>query len=94
MIRAEALGEITFFRMARRLMGWPAYWTGADLVDGLLVDCGPPATAHAFVRALASRRVAGLVVTHQADACRAPLRARGGEGQSVVGTFRERAYRP
>ena len=45
MIRAEALGEITFFRMARRLMGWPAYWTGAYLVDGLLVDCGPPATA-------------------------------------------------
>jgi len=63
-IRADALGEITFFRMARRLMGWPAYWTGAYLVDGLLVDCGPPATADAFVRALASRRVEGLVVTH------------------------------
>ena len=64
MIRAEGLGEITFFRMARRLMGWPAYWTGAYLVDGLLVDCGPPATARAFVRALASRPVEALVVTH------------------------------
>ena len=64
MIRVEDLGEITFFRMARRLMGWPAYWTGAYLVDGLLVDCGPPATARAFVRALASRPVEALVVTH------------------------------
>jgi glyoxylase-like metal-dependent hydrolase (beta-lactamase superfamily II) len=63
-IRVEDLGEITFFRMARRLMGWPAYWTGAYLVDGLLVDCGPPATARAFVRALASRPVEALVVTH------------------------------
>ena len=64
MIRAEDLGEITFFRMARRLMGWPAYWTGAYLVDGLLVDCGPPATARAFVRALAARPVEALVTTH------------------------------
>ena len=64
MIRAFDLGEITFFRMARRLAGWPVYWTGAYLVDGLLVDCGPPATAHAFVRALAARPVEALVVTH------------------------------
>jgi glyoxylase-like metal-dependent hydrolase (beta-lactamase superfamily II) len=63
-IRAFDLGEITFFRMARRLMGWPVYWTGAYLVDGLLVDCGPPATARAFVRALAARPVDALVVTH------------------------------
>jgi len=63
-IRAVDLGEITFFRMARRLLGWPAYWTGAYLVDGLLVDCGPPATARAFVEALAARPVEALVVTH------------------------------
>ena len=63
MIRVESLGEVTFFRMARRLMGWPVYWTGAYLVDGLLVDCGPPATARAFVRALAARPVDALVVT-------------------------------
>lgn len=64
MIRAESLGEITFFRMARRLLGWPVYWTGAYLVDGLLVDCGPPATAREFVHALAPRPVEALVVTH------------------------------
>ena len=64
MIRVEDHGEVTFFRMARRLAGWPMYWTGAYLVDGLLVDCGPPATAHAFVRALETRPVEALVVTH------------------------------
>ncbi|HYU42741.1 MAG TPA: MBL fold metallo-hydrolase [Vicinamibacteria bacterium] len=64
MIRIEDHGEVTFFRMARRLAGWPVYWTGAYLVDGLLVDCGPPATAHAFVRALGARPVEALVVTH------------------------------
>ncbi len=64
MIRIEDHGEVTFFRMARRLAGWPMYWTGAYLVDGLLVDCGPPATARAFVRALEGRRVDALVATH------------------------------
>lgn len=63
-IVVEDHGEITFFRMARRLAGWPLYWTGAYLVDGLLVDCGPPATARAFVRALDGRRVDAVVVTH------------------------------
>ncbi len=86
MIRAEDLGEITFFRMARRLLGWPAYWTGAYLVDGLLVDCGPPATADAFVRALAGRPVEALVVTHHHEdhmgAAAALRAARGIEAQA------------
>jgi glyoxylase-like metal-dependent hydrolase (beta-lactamase superfamily II) len=63
-ILVEDHGEITFFRMARRVAGWPLYWTGAYLVDGLLVDCGPPATARAFVRALDGRRVEAVAVTH------------------------------
>jgi glyoxylase-like metal-dependent hydrolase (beta-lactamase superfamily II) len=63
-IRLEEHGEVAFYRMARRLFGWPMYWTGAYLIDGLLVDCGPPATAHAFVRALEGKRVESLVVTH------------------------------
>src|SRR5262249_56471534 len=62
-IRVEDHGEVTFFRLARRLGPWPIYWTGAYLVDGLLVDCGPPATARAFVRALEGRRVEALVAT-------------------------------
>ena len=86
MIRAEDLGEITFFRMARPILGWPAYWTGAYLVDGLLVDCGPPATADAFVRALAARPVEALVVTHHHEdhmgAAAALRAARGIEAQA------------
>ncbi len=86
MILVEDLGEITFFRMARRLLGMPAYWTGAYLVDGLLVDCGPPATADAFVHALAGRPVDALVVTHHHEdhmgAAAALRAARGIEAQA------------
>ena len=64
MIRAEPHGEITFFRMARSVAGWPLYWTGAYLVDGLLIDCGPPATARELVRAIEGQRVEALVATH------------------------------
>ncbi len=85
MIRREEHGEVAFFRMARRVAGWPLYWTGAYLVDGLLVDCGPPATARAFVRALEGERVEALVVTHHHEdhmgAAAALRAARGVEAQ-------------
>ncbi len=64
MIRAETLGEITFIRMARVVLGRPLFWTGAYLVDGLLLDCGPPATARELVRFLEGRSLDGLVLTH------------------------------
>lgn len=64
MIRLEEHGEVTFIRTARALLGQPLFWGGAYLVDGLLIDCGPPATAREFVKALEGRRVEGLVVTH------------------------------
>jgi glyoxylase-like metal-dependent hydrolase (beta-lactamase superfamily II) len=50
--------------MARGVLGRPLYWTGAYLVDGLLVDCGPPAAARELLAALAGRRVDQLVLTH------------------------------
>lgn len=50
--------------MARTVLGRPLYWTGAYLVDGLLVDCGPPATARALLALLEGRTVEGLVLTH------------------------------
>jgi len=50
--------------MARSLLGRPLYWTGAYLVDGLLLDCGPPAAAHELLRFLEGRRLEGLVLTH------------------------------
>jgi glyoxylase-like metal-dependent hydrolase (beta-lactamase superfamily II) len=63
-IRFETYGEITFIRMARAVLGRPLYWTGAYLVDGLLLDCGPPATARELVRLTADRALHGLVLTH------------------------------
>lgn len=66
--------------MARAVFGRALYWTGAYLVDGLLVDCGPPATAGELLRALEGRRVDALVLTHHHEdhVGAAPLlRARG-----------------
>ena len=63
-IRAESCGEITFLRMARRFLGRPLYWTGAYLVDGVLIDCGPPATWRELLSALEGQRLEGLIVTH------------------------------
>jgi glyoxylase-like metal-dependent hydrolase (beta-lactamase superfamily II) len=83
-IRVEDHGEVTFFRLARRLGPWPFYWTGAYLVDGLLVDCGPPATARAFERALEGRRVEALVATHHhEDHMGAALRLHAARGLEV-----------
>ncbi|HKC12529.1 MAG TPA: MBL fold metallo-hydrolase [Vicinamibacteria bacterium] len=50
--------------MARGVLGYPLFWGGAYLVDGLLVDCGPPATAREMLRFLEGRPLEGLVLTH------------------------------
>ena len=53
MIRVEPDEEdrrITFFRLARTLVGRPVYLTGAYLVGDALVDCGPPVTARELLR--------------------------------------------
>lgn len=64
LLRAESYGEVTYFRMARTLFGRPRYWTGCYLVDGLLIDCGPPALAARFAAALEGRGVRELALTH------------------------------
>lgn len=64
MIEVETHGEIVFVRLARRVLGRPMYWTGCYLVDGLLLDCGPPATVPELLAFLEGRRVAGLALTH------------------------------
>jgi glyoxylase-like metal-dependent hydrolase (beta-lactamase superfamily II) len=50
--------------MARPLLGRPLFWTGAYLVDGLLLDCGPPATASELVKLLEGQPLDGVVITH------------------------------
>ena len=64
MIRVETHGDLTFLRMARRVLGRPAYWTGAYYVQGVLVDCGPPVTARELLSVLEGRPVHAVVVTH------------------------------
>lgn len=64
MIRVERHGLLTFVRLARPFLGRGIYWTGCYLVDGLLVDCGPPATARELLSALSGERVEALALTH------------------------------
>jgi glyoxylase-like metal-dependent hydrolase (beta-lactamase superfamily II) len=64
MIHVERHGDVTFLRMARRFLGRPLYWTGAYVVDGLLIDAGPPALAEDVARVLDRVPLVGLVLTH------------------------------
>ena len=64
MLQLDQHGPITAIRMARSLLGRPVYWTAAYLVDGLLIDSGPPCTALELVRLLGRSRVEQVVVTH------------------------------
>lgn len=64
MIRVERHDGLAFLRMARRVAGVPVYWTGAYLVDGVLVDCGPPVTARDLVRLLDGERLDAIAITH------------------------------
>jgi glyoxylase-like metal-dependent hydrolase (beta-lactamase superfamily II) len=57
-------GGLAFLRMARRVAGVPVYWTGAYLVDGVLVDCGPPVTAPDLARLLDGERLDAIAITH------------------------------
>ena len=62
MIVPFAYGEVRYFRMARTVLGRAIYWTGVYLVDGLLVDSGPPNLAR-DVRHLAGELDARQCVT-------------------------------
>src|SRR5439155_597786 len=47
MISSFDYGDVRYFRMARTVLGRAIYWTGVDLIDGLLVDSGASNLAHA-----------------------------------------------
>lgn len=64
MLRAETDGEVTFVRLARTIAGRPLYLGGAYLAGGVLVDCGPPATASELCDWLGRRPVDAVVITH------------------------------
>src|SRR5437773_9662682 len=57
-------GEVRYFRMARTVLGRAIYWTGVYLVDGLLVDSGPPNLARDVRRLVGELGVRQCVTTH------------------------------
>lgn len=65
MLQVREFGPVTSIRMSRSFLGRPIRWAYAYLVDGLLIDSGPPCTAKELVRALRARRLTQVVNTHQ-----------------------------
>jgi glyoxylase-like metal-dependent hydrolase (beta-lactamase superfamily II) len=67
MIQVESAfdsGQVVKLRMARRVLGRPAYFTAAYWVDGLLIDTGCAHTARHLITALKGWQVDLVVNTH------------------------------
>src|SRR5207247_485141 len=64
MISSFDYGEVRYFRMARTFLGRAIYWTGVYLVDGLLVDSGPPNLGRDVRRLVGELAVRQCVTTH------------------------------
>ncbi|UCC63043.1 MAG: MBL fold metallo-hydrolase [Anaerolineae bacterium] len=64
MLETATCGPITRLRLARTVLGRTLYTVNAYLVDGLLVDTGPPATAGELVAWCRGRDVGQVVNTH------------------------------
>ena len=64
MLETATRGPITRVHLARTLFGRPLYTVNAYLVDGLLIDAGPPATAGELVAWCRKRDVRQVVNTH------------------------------
>jgi glyoxylase-like metal-dependent hydrolase (beta-lactamase superfamily II) len=65
MFQIREFGPVTSIRMSRAFLGRPVRWARVYLVDGLLIDSGPPCTAQELVIALRDRRLTQVVNTHQ-----------------------------
>ncbi len=64
MLSTTSLGPIIRLHMARRVLGRSLRTVDAYLVDGLLIDSGPPATASEIVEWCRQREVRQVVNTH------------------------------
>ncbi|HXL52191.1 MAG TPA: MBL fold metallo-hydrolase [Gemmatimonadales bacterium] len=64
MILPFEYGDVRYFRMARTVLRRAIYWTGVYLVDGLLVDSGPPNLARDVRRLVGELGVRQCVTTH------------------------------
>jgi glyoxylase-like metal-dependent hydrolase (beta-lactamase superfamily II) len=61
----ETNDQVRAITMARTAFGRPLFTVQAYVVDGWLIDCGPPATAGEMVRFARERNLRGVVNTHQ-----------------------------
>lgn len=64
MLQVTQHGPIAHIRLTRTILGRPIYSVAAYLVDGLLVDSGPPHTAGELVRWCRDQGVQQVVNTH------------------------------
>lgn len=64
MIRAYDYGDLRYFRLGKPVLGRIYYWTGVYLIDGLLVDSGPPNLARQIRRLFKEINIRQAVVTH------------------------------
>ncbi len=64
MLRATRHGPINGTRLARAILGRPLYTVAVYLVEGLLIDSGPPHTAHQLVAWCRGQHVQQVVNTH------------------------------
>lgn len=64
MIQTEQVDTVIKFRLARGVLGRPAYWTAAYFADGLLVDTGCHHTARELCATLRRQMVRFIVNTH------------------------------
>jgi glyoxylase-like metal-dependent hydrolase (beta-lactamase superfamily II) len=62
--KADASGNVVKFRLARTILGRPAYFTAAYWIDGVLIDTGCAHTARQLVSTLKGWRVDRVVNTH------------------------------
>ena len=65
MLKLHDTGPVTRGTMARTAFGRPLFTVQIYVLDGWLVDCGPPATGGEIVRFARERNLRGVMNTHQ-----------------------------
>jgi len=65
MLKLHESEPVTRATMARTAFGRPLFTVQVYVVDGWLIDCGPPATGGEIVRFARERNLRGVVNTHQ-----------------------------
>ncbi len=65
MLEIKQYGDVTEFKAAKTIMGWPIYKTHFYYLNGLLIDTGPHHIADEIIEALQNYPPEKVVITHQ-----------------------------